>query len=174
MRLATNRIGLGSLLLLHLLVGCASAPRPVVPAAGPAPAQDAPAPVTALPAPVALTPSLQCKRASPFGPVEVTEEQYASRHGALARDYAGLTTSKEQPLEVCGIRAALQALLLLRCADGRSPFRDARQAHASRAGSVGPGGRCESIIDHYEVPCAEKTYAVYVDSYVCLPGTSVL
>mgnify|MGYP000184427269 CR=1 FL=1 len=48
------------------------------------------------------------------------------------------------------------------------------QAHASRAGNVGPGGRCDSIIDRYEVPCAEKTYAVYVDSYVCLPGTSVL
>ena len=103
-----------------------------------------------------------------FGPVYVDPPQYAARTGADAKSFATLITSKEKPLEECGIAPVLEKLTWLRCNDGSNPFDGKSQAaHASRRGSIGPGGRCDSIIDVYVVPCPEATYEVFADSYVC-------
>jgi hypothetical protein len=108
-----------------------------------------------------------------LGGVQVSPQQYLARTGAGVKVFSSLTTTKERPLEECGIPGVLNRLVALRCDDGSNPFGgDGRRAHASRRGNVGPGGRCDSIIDLYIVPCPEKTYEVYADSYICPEGTS--
>ena len=107
-----------------------------------------------------------------FGPVRVSAAVYGSRTGVMARRFSELgTTTKESPLEECGLKTVVLRLISLRCDDGSKPFGDDfRAAHASRAGSFGPGGRCGSIIDRYDVPCPERTYQVFADGYVCPAG----
>jgi hypothetical protein len=59
------------------------------------------------------------------------------------------------------------------CDDGKNPFQgDLSAAHASRRGSIGPGGRCEKIIDLYEVPCSGGRVEVYADMYICSESTA--
>jgi hypothetical protein len=104
-----------------------------------------------------------------FGPAYVTAEQYAARTGAMVQRFSelGLLT-KERPLEECELPAVLRRLVTLQCDGGSNPFeRDLRAAHASRAGNFGPGGRCGSIIDRYDVKCPERTYQVFADMYFC-------
>jgi len=109
-----------------------------------------------------------CPRDGVFGPVVIDRQRYEARTGADAKSLATLITTKERPLEDCGIPAVLEKLTWLRCNDGSNPFGGkSRAAHASRRGNVGPGGRCGSIIDVYAVPCPEATYQVFADSYVC-------
>ena len=108
----------------------------------------------------------RCPRDGSFGPVVLDRERYEVRTGADAKSFATLITSKDKPLEDCGIPAVLEKLTWLRCNDGSNPFDGkVRAAHASRSGSVGPGGRCGSIIDLYVVRCPEATYEVFADSY---------
>jgi hypothetical protein len=109
-----------------------------------------------------------CPREDMFGPVFLDSRQYQARTGNDAKSFATLVTTKEKPLEECGIPPVLEKLAWLRCNDGSNPFDGkSRAAHASRRGSIGPGGRCDSIIDVYVVPCPEAQYEVFADSYVC-------
>jgi len=110
----------------------------------------------------------ECHHPEPVGPVLVPDPVYASRTGHDAIRFSQLNTTAQRPLEECGLRTVLQRLATLTCDDGTNPFKgDLRAAHASRAGNIGPGGRCGSILDHYDVPCREKTYAVHADMYLC-------
>ena len=68
---------------------------------------------------------------------------------------------------MCGAGAANRWLIALRCDDGSQPLSSIRDAERARTGSVGPGGRCQSIIDRYELPCPERSYTLFVDDYVC-------
>ncbi len=132
------------------------------------------------PAPDAVPPDkLACDRQGRFdGPVIVTASQYLARNGAGATKLSQLATSKERPYEACGFAPSMFALGALSCDDGSHPLGDpeteagpvVQHAEQARHGNVGPGGRCGSIIDHYEIACPEQTYAVYVDLYFCLPG----
>lgn len=109
-----------------------------------------------------------CTRAEEFGPVLVVRERFEARNGAAAATFSSLSTSEARPLEECGVEATLRKLVSLRCNDGSNPFdQDLRMAHASRRGSVGPGGQCGSMIDVYEIVCPERKYEVFADSYVC-------
>jgi len=111
-----------------------------------------------------------CRRPDPiFGPTLVPAAIYAARTGADAHKFSELGVStKERPLEECGLKRVLVRLVTLTCDDGSNPFsRDLKAAHMSRSGNVGPGGRCDSIIDRYEVACPERTYAVFADMYIC-------
>lgn len=109
-----------------------------------------------------------CTRPDAFGPVLVPRERFESRNGAQAASFSALSTSLDRPLEECGIPATLQKLVALRCDDGSNPFnQDLGEAHASRRGSVGPGGQCGSMIDVYEIACPERRYEVFSDIYVC-------
>jgi hypothetical protein len=115
--------------------------------------------------------ALDCKRGDSFGPIAVSPAQYLARTGAGATRFSSLATNKQLPLEECGIRGVLKRLVALKCNDGSNPFDgDLNTAHRSRAGNLGPGGRCGSIIDEYGVPCPEATYQVFADSYVCPEG----
>jgi hypothetical protein len=111
---------------------------------------------------------IECGRAEEYGPIVVTASQYATRYAATASRFSAVQSTIEQPAEVCGIGAGVELLVALTCDDGRNPFGGDRQAaHSSRAGNVGPGGRCGSIIDRYVVPCPEGTFDIYIDSYIC-------
>jgi hypothetical protein len=66
---------------------------------------------------------------------------------------------------MCGIPAENDWLESLTCDDGSKPFGNAEEV---RAGNVGPGGRCGSIVDQYVVKCpGGKTYPIFIDAYVC-------
>ncbi len=110
---------------------------------------------------------LTCERPEQFGPVIVTADQYAHRYAATATRFSEVSSTREQPAEVCGIGAGVELLMTLKCDDGSSPFADFMTAHSSRVGNVGSAGRCGSIVDLYQAPCPEKTYEVYIDSYIC-------
>jgi hypothetical protein len=108
------------------------------------------------------------QRPEQFGPVIVSASQYATRHAAKATKFSEVQSTAAQPAEVCGIAAGVELIATLTCDDGSNPHKGDRvAAHASRAGNVGPGGRCASIIDHYPVRCPEGSYDIYIDSYVC-------
>jgi hypothetical protein len=149
----------------------AAAPVPAasVPVAPPEPAPETTASETQPPEPE--TPpapeKLDCERASVTQPVMLDPTRYLNRHGSAARRFSDIPTTKEAPLEECLVRGSVEALLRLRCDDGSNPFATPQAAHQSRAGNVGPGGRCDSIVDVYKVPCPEKTYDVYIDMYNC-------
>lgn len=76
-------------------------------------------------------------------------------------------SSKEKPVEVCGVKGQLKWLMKAYCPDGKHPFKSLREAHNSRAGSMGAGGRCGKIVDLYRVPCETKVYEVYMSLYHC-------
>lgn len=108
-----------------------------------------------------------CEDRDVYAPVGLSAEAYARRHGAGVTRYRDHASTKDQPVEVCGMPAQIEWLMAATCDDGSRPFANGQQAHASRVGNVGSGGQCGSIIDLYEVPCPEGTYAIYIDAYVC-------
>lgn len=109
-----------------------------------------------------------CRTKGDFGPVAVSARAYDTRIGVAALKFSALSTTKQRPLEECGISAVVQRLAILRCDDDKNPFGgDRGDAHASRVGSVGPGGRCDAIIDEYQIRCPEAVYTVFADSYYC-------
>lgn len=175
---------IGGAVLGLWLVGCGGAgtapparepPSPTeVPSPAPSPdgsaeVSDAPLPQSTEPpgAPGGEPSAADCTRPESFGPVLMSPERHAHRNGARARQFADAPTTKDNPLEECGLQRSLQRLLQLTCSDGTNPFASAQAAHRSRAGNLGPGGRCGSIIDLYRVPCPEREYEIHVDMYVC-------
>lgn len=100
-------------------------------------------------------------------PVGLPPDEYARRKGAQVTRFHDHASTKESPIETCGVRGQLEWLLRATCDNDRRPFRSLEHAHTARVRNVGNGGRCNSIIDLYEVPCEEGTYAIYLDAYVC-------
>jgi hypothetical protein len=92
---------------------------------------------------------------------------FARRNGAGVARYRDAKSSKAQPIEMCGISGGIAWLTGLACDDGSHPVASRDDAEQVRAGNVGAGGRCGSIIDLYKVSCPERTYEVYVDGYIC-------
>lgn len=102
--------------------------------------------------------------------VTVPREAWDARHGHDVAHFSALETSQAKPLEECGLRSVLDRLVTLQCDDGSSAFPGGPgQAHSSRVGNTGPGGRCGAIIDLYRAQCGTETYDVYADMYFC-PG----
>lgn len=99
--------------------------------------------------------------------VGVPQDAFDRRTGAEVTQFAEAVSSKAQPIETCGVSAGLDWLVRATCNDGSQPIANHEDAEKSRTGNVGPGGRCNSVIDLYRISCPEKTYDVYVDSYVC-------
>jgi hypothetical protein len=102
-----------------------------------------------------------------IGPVTLDDAQAQQRYGANARTFADAPTTNERAIEVCGVAASRQWLRGTACADGSPPKQN------GRSGSVGPGGRCGSILDLYSVTCPEGDYDVYIDIYMCGPNESM-
>jgi len=109
------------------------------------------------------------QRSDAFGPYTLDEPQAAARYGRGAKKITdALTPTKDKAIEVCGIPASRAWLNSVTCAGGETP------KQLGRRGSVGAGGRCESIIDKYGVECPEQTYEVFIDIYMCGPGESLM
>jgi hypothetical protein len=108
-----------------------------------------------------------CEDRGTYAPVGYSAADFARRKGATTERFSQHASTKESPIEVCGIPNQMEWLTRMTCDDGSQPFRGRDHAHAARAGNVGPGGRCGSIVDLYEVPCPEGTYAIFIDAYVC-------
>jgi hypothetical protein len=100
-------------------------------------------------------------------PAGMTEAEMADSYGRTAKKYSDAPSTKERPIEVCGIPAESVYLLRATCDDGSRPFPDYRTARVSRSGNVGSGGRCRRIIDRFVVPCPEQQYEVFIDAYRC-------
>ena len=96
------------------------------------------------------------------------------RRGQGAERCSDVPSSKEVPLEACGARRSYEFIARLACDDGSLPLPGLAEAQESRAGSLGPGGRCGGIIDLYVVPCPEGEYQVFVDMYHCGPGEEIM
>ena len=105
-----------------------------------------------------------------ISPILWSESTADDRWGQGINTVTSVRSSQAVPVEVCGVLGQLMWLTNLVCANGQPPFQSARDAHASRQGSVGGGGRCGAIIDLYSVPCPERNYEVYLDMYQCGPG----
>ena len=107
-----------------------------------------------------------------ISPILWSESTADDRWGQGVSEVTLVRSSQAVPIEVCGVLGQLMWLTNLVCANGQPPFQSARDAHASRQGSVGGGGRCGAIIDLYSVPCPERNYEVYLDMYQCGPDES--
>lgn len=100
-------------------------------------------------------------------PAGVSDVEILGSYGRSDRTFADSPSSRERPIEVCGMPAQAAYLTRVTCADGSKAFADRDAAARARSGNVGAGGRCGRVIDRYEVPCAEKTYEVFIDAYRC-------
>jgi hypothetical protein len=109
-------------------------------------------------------------RSDEFGPFTLDAAQAKQRYGVGAHSYAATPTTKEHAIEVCGVTASLAWLMAATCDNGQPAFRNMGDAHDSRSGSVGGGGRCGAIIDLYVAKCPEREYQVFIDMYMCGPG----
>ena len=105
-----------------------------------------------------------------FGPLALSAEDAAKRYGRDAKRFSAAPTTKELPIEVCGVKGELGWLVETTCDDGSRAFASPQEAHGSRTGSVGSGGRCGHVVDLYRVPCPEGPYDVYMDMYMCGPS----
>jgi hypothetical protein len=109
-----------------------------------------------------------------LGPWNLTADQMGKRYGSGVTALASIATTKEHPIELCSVPAENMWLASSTCADGSHPYKSPDDVEASRAGNVGPGGRCGGIIDLYKATCPEKTYDVYIDMNLCGPGESFM
>lgn len=101
------------------------------------------------------------------GQLALSPEEYDLRTGKDARALADLRTSRERPVEVCGVHDQHALLMSLTCADGSRPLTTTTDARRARLGSVGTGGRCGKIIDLYRVTCPDRRHDIYMDAYYC-------
>ena len=123
---------------------------------------------------VGASSTIDCDRSPPLVPLPdfVSPKDYANRHGATATRFSEVRSTREWPLEECGIKAGVDRLRRLTCNDGSNPFVSHDHAHRSHVGDIGIAGRCGNIVDLYRVPCPESTYEVHVDSYICVTGST--
>ncbi len=120
--------------------------------------------------PQQLAANPECARDDLYGPIILKEEAAAKRYGNGINSFSKLQSSRVQPAEVCAVGGSIALMRRLNCDDGSKAFLNDQDAHAAREGSLGPGGRCESVLDLYKVKCPEATYEVWIDMYQCLPG----
>jgi hypothetical protein len=99
--------------------------------------------------------------------VGLPRAEWERRKGASATTFREARSTKDAPIEMCGVTDANLWLTTLRCGDGAQPLRDRGDAEKARLGNVGPGGRCGSIIDRYLVSCPEAGYEIFMDAYIC-------
>ncbi len=116
-----------------------------------------------------------CADTSSMDPVGLPAADWAVRNGAAAKKFSDAKSTKAKPIEMCGIGQENDWLAQLSCNNGSKPAGvdpESKKPTAwfpelSRVGNVGNGGRCQSIVDEYQVVCPEATYDIFVDAYVC-------
>jgi hypothetical protein len=172
-----------SICFVFAIAACGGSPHPVAgpttnPTAPAAPASDVGRATAAPPAPTAgvwIYDAAMCaNHPDELGAWNLTQDQMRKRYGTGVAGLASIPTTKEHPIELCGVRAENIWLASSTCADGSHPYSGPEAVESSRAGNAGAGGRCQGIIDLYEAKCPEKTYEVYVDMNLCGPGESFM
>jgi hypothetical protein len=133
-----------------------------------------PGPEPVAPAPVENDKSICANRPEQFGPIMLDAEHAAHRRGRDVTKFSAAKTTKEKPLEVCGIEQQQQWLMTATCEDGSRPYQSGQEVAESRRGNVGPGGTCGTIIDLYVATCPEAAYEVHIDMYHCGPGENFM
>ncbi len=108
-----------------------------------------------------------CEDADTSGFVALDAKQWAARTGVQAQRYSDVITTAARPIEVCELEGQLSWLMAMRCDDGSQPFHSLAEAHIARVRNIGAAGRCNSIVDLYQVTCPERAYDVYMDLYMC-------
>ena len=100
-------------------------------------------------------------------PVMVDASTWATRQGATIKRFADANTSVHKPIEVCNIQGELEWVTRVTCNDGSNPYKTLETANNSRDSWFAQGGRCNSVLDRFSVPCPEKTYVIHIDRYIC-------
>ncbi len=118
------------------------------------------------PAPPAVNPFC-ANRPEKAGPFVLDATLAGQRAGATAKTYADVDTSKEQPVEVCGLEGARQWLEKTKCPDGSTGDQQ------GRVGSVGLGGRCNTMIERFKVGCPDGSINVLIAVHFCGPGEAM-
>jgi NAD(P)H-flavin reductase len=102
-----------------------------------------------------------------MAPIVVAEDEWPRQPGVGKTMASALTTTKDAPAHACGPGGSYRFVSNLTCDDGTRPLQDVDAAALARSGSVGPGGRCDNVVDRYVVPCPEGEHVVFVDMYWC-------
>lgn len=118
--------------------------------------------------------SICASRPEEFGPIVLDAEHAAHRRFRDVTKYSAAKTTKEKPIEVCGVRKQQDWLMAATCNDGSRPFADTNEIRESRRGNVGFGGTCNTIIDLYVATCPEGQYELHIDMYHCGPGENFM
>ena len=100
-------------------------------------------------------------------PILVDAATWQARRGATAKRFSELTTSPEEPVEVCGIEGEVDWMTTMTCNDGSNPYESKEVVNDRRDSFLDRGGRCNSIVNRFTVPCPEASYKIYFDRYVC-------
>jgi hypothetical protein len=100
----------------------------------------------------------------------IPRHEWEHRNGAQVALFRDAHSTKQTPIEMCGVPQTNQWLAALRCNDGTQPIHNADDAEDARAGNVGLGGRCHSIVDRYQILCPERRYELFIDAYLCPRG----
>lgn len=159
------------MLLVLALAGCPNK-QPATPD-DPKPAADAglDEPVVTPPAdappPVPKIDPLCAHRPEKAGPFVLDATLAMQRTGYAAGDYLEVESSREKPIEVCGLEGARKWLEAAKCPDG------AAGAQLGRVGSVGLGGRCNTMIERFKVGCNDGSFSIYFAVHFCGPGESM-
>jgi len=100
-------------------------------------------------------------------PILVDDATWQARTGVRAKRFADVSTTIDEPVEVCNIDGEVEWMTSMTCNDGSKPYGSKAEVNESRDGWLERGGRCNSVLDRYTVSCPEATYTIHVDRYVC-------
>jgi hypothetical protein len=115
-------------------------------------------------------------RAGSDRPVIVSREAWQARKWRDATKLSQLKTSRDDPMQACGLSGTSQWLANLHCDDETRPVSSAGDAKASFVKSVGRGGRCDNDIRLYRLACAAskgaqaETFDIFIDRFWCVEG----
>jgi hypothetical protein len=101
------------------------------------------------------------------GPFVLDAALAAQRRGTNAKTYVDADSSRDRPVEVCGLEGARLWLEKTKCPDGKP------SQNEGRVGSAGLGGRCNTMIERYKVGCSEGSINIYLAVHFCGPGEAM-
>jgi hypothetical protein len=101
------------------------------------------------------------------GPFVLDASQTMQRHGYAADNYIEVDSTKEKPIEVCGLEGVRKWIEAAKCPDGSAG------SQQGRVGSVGLGGRCNTMIEKFKVGCPDGSINMFFAVHFCGPGESM-
>lgn len=165
----------GSIVIAVLaLVGCPKKqttkpddPKPADAGTDPTPSPDAREGSDPPPRPEPRVDPMCAHRPEKAGPFLLDATQTMQRNGYAADKITEADSTKEHPIEVCGLEGARKWIAAARCPDGSVASGE------GRVGSVGLGGRCNTMIEKFKVSCPDGPINVFFAVHFCGPGESM-